>query len=260
MDKVLYYKLYYENNIKHPIKDVTKIYSLSDLQIPQRNLLEYEPIPRIEKANLIYKNKILTKEIYSNLSNEDKDKYTIESSFYIINQYKKKIIENIDNFNTFIDLWDFIFNITNIKIDILIKTWLFIKLKEIFDFLKEHGVYRVLVLWNHDNIKYKDFYYIFFDKILEYWTTYNNWILELYTHIPFLKKEYNYKTKIEYNINKDIYQWLSNLIENGTIISSNIINIHWHLHSSKIHNDKSKFYGMSYINRCIDYLLVNNIE
>jgi hypothetical protein len=113
--------LYKINNPLLKTGEELKIYSLSDIQLLQTKLLEYEEYTRIILPKLSINGNLINKEMYKQLEYDKQEILMIESCNFIIDQYYYYIKKNIDNFNTFIDLGDFIFNITNNKIELLYK-------------------------------------------------------------------------------------------------------------------------------------------
>lgn len=238
-------------------KEIWRFFCLSDLQIPHMNLLKYEEEARLLLPGILDSlwNEI-TKDTLDTYSKEEKNQFLIKSVDFILDQYFNHIKENIDSFDTFIDLWDFIFNISSSKIKELEVNWHLVKLQSIFDYLKNNDKKRILVLGNHDHIEYDKFYKDFFDEIIPniFLINEKERKLDIFCHYPLTTKEYDYRNKKwlpGFNMGiPDLSKKFSSLKEKGFIITDN----HWHVHSTEVMNE-CKFW-IDYNNCCIDYLLL----
>ena len=139
---------------------------------------------------------------------------------YLKEEIDKKIEQN--QINEFINLGDFIFNISENKIKLLKELDLEKYIFDIFDLLKNKWIKLEIILGNHcawvlENDEFRNYYLKFFDKINIY--KYENHIA--YTHYPVgFKEGYKNSQDNECLINK------TNKLES----KNPKLNIHWHTH------------------------------
>lgn len=154
---------------------------------------------------------------------------------YLKAKLNKKISEN--KISKFINLGDFIFNISENKIKLLKDLDIEKHIFDIFDLLKNKWIRSEIILGNHcvwvlEDEKLKKYYSNFFDEIKIY--KYENNIV--YTHYPIGFVEW-------YNNNQDSNYLIdeTNKLENKY---NPRINLHWHVHHRSFEWDKK----MQYIN------------
>jgi len=215
----------------------------SDWHLNHKNIWIYE----FEKRQIF-----INKEKYSNInSKKDLENFynknelewnkDLNTKFYLDTEYNmllriKKDLKNIlQNYTIkeYINLGDFLFNISENKIQEYTKTKNYELVLEIFNIFKKKNINTTLFLGNHDNPKFVTFYYNFFNNIKEY--EYNNGIL--LSHYPF---------------NKDniFFQKIKNIdyIENNIKLS-----IHWHTHNNIPKELKDERYKhIKYVNMSIE--------
>lgn len=248
------------NNPKLNFKDHTelwRVFCLSDLQIPHMNLLKFEEEARLLLPWIIdSKWNTITKDNLDTYSKEEKNSFLKESIDFILDQYINHIKDNINNFDTFIDMGDFVFNISSNKIKELEVTGQIEKLNYIFKYLKENNKKRILVLWNHDHLEYIEFYKDFFDEIIPNIFLVNSEAktLDIFCHYPLTTKEYDFRNK-KWLPGFDM--WITDLSKKFSSLKTQWFTItdnHWHVHSTEV-MDECKFW-INYNNCCIDYLLL----
>jgi len=194
---------------------------------------KYPYINTKEDLELFYEKNILN---WQEILNTE---FYLDTEYNMLLQIKDVLIKVLlaSNIKEYINLGDFLFNISKNKILDYTNTKNFILVKEIFNILKEKWINRTLFIGNHDEKEFSLFYYNFFDKIKEY--QFDKWWI-LWSHFPFNEdtKNFKYLEDIEY-------------------IKQNIkVSIHWHTHSN-IANE-SKFNNnlhIKYINTSLDYLI-----
>ena len=223
-----------------------KILVNSDWHLNHKNIWLYEfekrkqfinkdKYPFITNSNQLkkfYENNILNWQ--ENLNTE----FYLDSEYNMLLKIKKNLIDILNNYNIkeYVNLWDFLFNISDKKIIEYTETKNFLLLLDIFWILKDYNIYRILFLGNHDKENFNLFYYNFFDKIKT--NEFSNWIL--WSHFPFSEKSKPFKN-----------------LENLEIIKKNIkMCIHWHTHSNIANESNFKEYKhIKYINTSLDTLI-----
>lgn len=247
-----------------------RVFELSDLQLAQKNLLMYEYNTRSKAQWLDYSHKEISFIIDRLVSINKKDyktneEYRIEkekrtkevnnllflSCKWLLEEYSKRIKENIFEFDVFLDLGDLIFNISEEKIQFLQETWLYDQFQENFRELKCKKKKTYLVYWNHDKEQYKSFYSRFFtsQSYFLFQESVDKSTVKVFTHYPISLEKKGIK---EYD---DLCEYIRFLLKTNR----KVINIHWHLHTREEVDDLCLSKEITYVNRCIDYLILKNL-
>jgi len=208
------------------MKKINNKLFISDFHLYHKNIYLYEYEARLP----FFSEKLSLKELKELFSSDNKErikKFIIDTEFNFLSWLYKEIEK--ENFQEYIDFWDFFFEPNNKRINEWKNTRNYTIIKNIFKLLKRKKIKTTLIIWNHDKLKYIDFYKEFFDIIIDY--KYENWIL--YSHKPY--SEWN-----NYWLKKDEI-W---------------VNYHWHTHSN-IANEVEIYKNIEYENCCIDYYLKN---
>lgn len=259
--KKIQFSLKQKNNIQKifDIKDISEFVPviISDLQIPQKNLFEYEYEKRVLPHNdLMEIHNIKSKDDISKLY----DGWVIDFSRKSFQKYKEIVELNIllleENWQKpthLIDLWDFIFNISPEKIDMLKDSWIYQEMKDWFNWIRKMGIKTVLILWNHDKRNYVSQYYDFFDNVYDFLFLQKDYDtlnidekyteFEFYSHYPITTTlVWNFKTKgDEYWILPILNSWFK------------IVSKHWHTHSRNIQKTSREYVNwVVYENYCLD--------
>lgn len=233
-----------KNNIQKifNIKDISDFVPIiiSDLQIPQKNLLKYEYEKRVLPYNDLMK-------IYNITSKDDIlelcDSGVIDFSRKSFQKYKEIVESNIllikemwKKTTHLIDLWDFIFNISSKKIDILKESWIYKEMKDWFSWIKKMWIETVLILWNHDKKDYVLEYHNFFNHIYDFLFFQRNTEFDFYTHYPITTTLWD-----KYWVLPILNSWYK------------VFNKHWHIHSKNIQQTSKEYINwIIYENYCLD--------
>lgn len=220
---------------------------ISDIQLGQKSIIMFEYENRLEKwglergytkydINFMLKNH--NREIYSLLC--ESDKLMFEKYLDFIKEYKTKNI---------IDGGDFLFHPNQDRLDYFEDNFD----EKLQNFKKENSDSTFyLLIGNHDNIQYKNFYKKYFDKLVNYLYVFDDEENELiiFTHEPITEKTIHFRKFEEI---KTLFNKFRGKIQ--------IKNIHWHTHSNDIREeyDGKTFKEIEYLNMCIDKYIEEGI-
>lgn len=183
--------------------------------------------------------------LFSGKSKDEKNKFLIDTNYFMLSLFLEELKKvDLSKINEYLNLWDFLFEVLNDKINFLLNSRLKTKLFEIHNLLKSHNIKRILILGNHDhgslvNESIKEFYSSLFDEVVLQ-------IQEgpdLFIHHPLWCSKSPYPPKGAF-LELDL-----NLISNkNTILNCH----HWHIHSSKL---EWNLKWINYINYSLDGFL-----
>ena len=215
METHFFYWPYEFNSISYN-QNTDHFFKISDLHFMHKNILNYnyrtrkQFIDYITELNHSNKDELLKK--IDTISENNKEQlnemlcliWILQLEFltqqvtkfyqYLVTSWKE--IKNL----YYIDQWDFIFHLTQQKLDSMKKYWLFEALTNYFKFLKTLWFKTYLTIWNHDNfyIRYnssqsspsfsQEIYSLFFDHIEPYYIFEDtqHQVVQTFTHFPLL--------------------------------------------------------------------------
>jgi len=192
-----------------------------------------------DEKNIVYKEAKLI--LFWGRTKEEKNTFLVNTNYFMLSSFLEELKKvDFSLINEYLNLWDFLFEVWNDKINFLLNSRLKTKLYEIHDLLKQKNIKRILILWNHDHESLtkesiKNFYESLFDEI----SLKKQEDSEIFIHHPIGCSKSPYPPRGTF-LNLD-----QELILNKEIRICH----HWHIHSSKLEGNLK---GIQYINYSLD--------
>ncbi len=235
-------KIQNESRVVYIVKFFMILYNnkliTSDRHILHTNIAVYE----YERRYAFFPYSIYKQELVNFLNkwkNKDRNYFIKHHNINFLSFLKNKIKNIIHQIDEFIHLGDFVFNVSDYKIQKLKELEIKSCIDEIFDIFEKNNITKQIIIWNHcESILYKkslnSFYLDYFDEISYYKQDKTKQII--YTHYPVWFVPYKNETVPDF-----FQQQNARLLKDLQGFS---LNIHWHTHDRDY---KCENTGLNYI-------------